>query len=60
MKHDRLNKISMKDGSEETYILSDYKKEDENTHHAGGHGEGAEDEDEEDGRYHKTHNCANQ
>jgi hypothetical protein len=50
----------MKDGSEETYILSDYKKEDENTHHAGGHGEGAEDEDEEDGRYHKTHNCANQ
>jgi len=51
----------MKDGNEETYILSDYKTEDENTHHAGGRGQNAEDEDEEDGGgYHKTYNCANQ
>ena len=51
----------MKDGSEEVYSLSDFKAEDENTHHSGGRGNGQEDEDEEDGGgYHKTHNCANQ
>ena len=52
----------MKTEEEETYTLSEFKTEDENTHHAGGRGgQYAEDEDEEDGGgYHKTYNCAHQ
>ena len=51
----------MKTGEEETYNLSDFKAEDENTHHSGGRGQYAEEEDEEDGGgYHKTYNCAHQ
>jgi|LauGreDrversion4_2_1035121.scaffolds.fasta_scaffold183925_2 hypothetical protein len=51
----------MTDGNEEQYYLSDYKAEDENTHHSGGRGNRGEDEDDEEGgKYHKTYNCANQ
>jgi len=64
---ERLNKIdAMTDESIETYSLSDYKIEDENTHHSGGQkgnrrGMDDEDDDEEGGSgYHKTVNCAHQ
>ena len=51
----------MTDGNEEQCILSDYKAEDENTHHSGGRGGHADEDDDEDGgRSHKTYNCANQ
>ncbi len=51
----------MKTGEEENYTLSDFKSEDENTHHSGGRGQNAEEGDEEDGGgYHKTYNCAHQ
>lgn len=46
----------------ETYIVSDYKAEDENTHHSGGTKGHAmeEDEDEEEAGHHKAINCQNQ
>jgi hypothetical protein len=49
------------DVEKESYILSDFKVEDENTHHAGGKGATIDEEDEEDGGgYHKSYQCANQ
>ena len=45
---------------EEQYFLSDYKAEEENTHHAGGKGSQMDEDEEEEEGYHKTVNCANQ
>jgi hypothetical protein len=52
----------MKDDTEESYILSEYKIEEENTHHSGGqkHQHQEEDEDEEGGTHQKSMNCAHQ
>ena len=64
MKNERLNKVEcMKDENEESYILSDYKIEDENTHHSGGtkhHHQDEEEDDEENGGQQRTMNCAHQ
>lgn len=61
LKYQKLNKPVSKDVTDEIYTISDYKIEDENTHHAGGSRGRGEDEDEEDGGgYHKTYNCAHQ
>lgn len=52
---------AMRDENTEVYELSDYKPEDENTHHAGGsQGHGMDEDEEEEGGYHKTVQCANQ
>jgi len=67
----KLNKNDMSDGKEETYFLSNYKIEDENTNFKGGkgtgshknddnEGQGAEDDDEESRHGHRTMNCAHQ
>jgi len=65
LKHEKLNKNGvMTDGEEETYFLSDYKAEEENSHHTGGKGgqSGEEGEEEEEGgaHGHRTMNCAHQ
>lgn len=64
LRNERLHKPVTKDMTDEVYLLSDYKIEDENTHHSGGNkrrSEYEEDEDAEDGGgYHKTYDCAHQ
>jgi len=72
-KYEKLNKNgnSMTDDKEESYFLTDYRIEDENTHHKGGkgtgkdehgHGNGDEEDEEEPGvhRGQQTMNCAHQ
>jgi hypothetical protein len=61
LKYERLNKVGMKDETDEVYTLSDYKIEDENTHHGGGtRGRGDEEDEEDGGGYHKTYDCVHQ
>jgi len=61
LKDERLNKIGMKDETDEIYTLSEYKKEDENTHHGGGTRGSGYDQDEDDENVHHTNaQCANQ
>jgi len=64
LNHERLNKTGMTDENSEVYNLSDYKAEDENTHHSGGKGTHRhEEEDDEESGYGgraQTMNCAHQ
>jgi len=59
----KINKDKM-DGKEESYFISDYKAEDENTNYKGGNEkereEDGEDDDEASRHGHRTMNCAHQ
>ena len=65
LNNEKLNHVGSVPKDAEKYTLEDYNASETNSSYKGGkkedwRGEGSEDEDDEDGRYHRTVNCSNQ
>ena len=65
LNNEKLNHVGSVPKDAEKYTLEDYNASETNSSYKGGkkedwRGEGSDDEDDEDGRYHRTVNCSNQ